>query len=163
MFLRCPGRVELMLSLNCVNPEISMGHTLLVLRRIKNFYTTTLSNARSKWEVMHWRSGVDLELCVHAHRHDVDIIMEASLIIKCSLGISSSCIFKLILCNCGFDHIFSLITFPEQVKNNCLLQIISSVQPLFWSTSSIAPCYLDDIVSLHYLLWILIDTPSHHS
>ena len=60
--------------------------------------------------------GVDLELCVHAHRHDVDLIMEASLIIKCSLGISSSCIFKLILCNRVSDHIFSLIPFPGQVK-----------------------------------------------
>ena len=34
--------------------------------------------------------GVDLELCVHAHGHDVDLIMEASLKINYPLGIRSS-------------------------------------------------------------------------
>ena len=34
--------------------------------------------------------GVDLELCVHAHRHDVDLLIEASFKINYSLGISSS-------------------------------------------------------------------------
>ena len=34
--------------------------------------------------------GVDLELCVHAHRHDVDLIMEASRENNYPLGISSS-------------------------------------------------------------------------
>ena len=40
--------------------------------------------------------GVDLELCVHAHGHDVDLIMEASLKINYSLGIGSSYIWDLI-------------------------------------------------------------------
>ena len=84
--------------------------------------------------------GVDLELCVHAHRHDVDLIMEASLIIKWSLGISSSCIFKLILCNRGSNHIFSLIPFLGQVKtivfygsihqSNLYFDLVSSITPL---------------------------------
>ena len=113
---KMPRRVELMLSLICVNPEISMGHTLLVLRRIK-ISTLQLCQKREVNERLCIEEvGVDLELCVHAHRHDVDLIMEASLIIKCSLGISSSCICKLILCNRGSDHIFSLIPFPGQVK-----------------------------------------------
>ena len=34
--------------------------------------------------------GVDLELCVHAHGHDVHILIEASFKINYSLGISSS-------------------------------------------------------------------------
>ena len=34
--------------------------------------------------------GVDLELCVHAHGHDVGLLIEASFKINYSLGISSS-------------------------------------------------------------------------
>ena len=47
--------------------------------------------------------GVDLELCVHAHGHDVDPIMEAS----CNyfLDIISFGIGELILCNRGSDHV----------------------------------------------------------
>ena len=85
--------------------------------------------------------GVDLELCVHAHRHDVDLIMEASLIIKCSLGISSSCIFKLILCNRGSDHdCSSLFSFLGQVKiivfygsihqSHLYFDLVTSITPL---------------------------------
>ena len=48
--------------------------------------------------------GVDLELCVHAHGHDVDLIMEASLKINYPHGIRSSYIWDLILCNRGSDH-----------------------------------------------------------
>ena len=93
-----------------------MCHTLLVLRQIK-FSTLQLREKREVIERLCIEEvGVDLELCVHVHRHDVDLNMEASLIIKCSLVISSSCICKLILCNRGSDHIFSLIPFPGQVK-----------------------------------------------
>ena len=49
--------------------------------------------------------GVDLELCVHAHGHDVDLIMEASLKINCFLGVSSSYIWDLVFCDSGSDHI----------------------------------------------------------
>ena len=51
--------------------------------------------------------GVDLELCVHAHGHDVDLIMEASLKINCPLGISSY-IWDLVFCKRGSDHIVLL-------------------------------------------------------
>ena len=37
--------------------------------------------------------GVDLELCVHAHGHDVELIMEASCNNNNPLVISSSCIY----------------------------------------------------------------------
>ena len=47
-----------------------------------------------KWEVNEILSigevGVDLELCVHAHGHDVHLLIEASFKINYSLGISSS-------------------------------------------------------------------------
>ena len=59
--------------------------------------------------------GVDLELCVHAHGHDVDPIMEASCTNDYFLDKISSGIRELILCNHGSDHIFSLIPFLVQV------------------------------------------------
>ena len=48
--------------------------------------------------------GVDLELCVHAHGHDVDPIMEGSCNDNYFLDIISSGICELILCNRGSDH-----------------------------------------------------------
>ena len=41
---------------NHMNPKVFTSHTLLVFYQII-FYHTTSSNARSKWKVMHWRSG----------------------------------------------------------------------------------------------------------
>ena len=49
--------------------------------------------------------GVDLELCVHTHGHDVDPIMEASLEINYALGIRTSYIWDVIFCNRGSGHI----------------------------------------------------------
>ena len=49
--------------------------------------------------------GVDLELCVHAHRHDVDLLIKASFKINYSLGISSSYIWDLAFFNHGSDHV----------------------------------------------------------
>ena len=60
--------------------------------------------------------GVDLELCVHAHGHDVDPTIEASCNYNYFVDIISSGICELILCNHGFDHIFSLIPFLGQFK-----------------------------------------------
>ena len=48
---------------------------------------------------------VDLELCVHAHGHDVDLIMEASLKTTYPIGIRSSYIWDLAFCNRGSDHV----------------------------------------------------------
>ena len=48
--------------------------------------------------------GVDLELCVHAHGHDVDPIMETSSNNNYFLGIISSGTCELILCYHGSDH-----------------------------------------------------------
>ena len=60
--------------------------------------------------------GVDLELCVHAHGHDVDPIKEASCNNNYFLVTKSSSIYVLIICNRDPDHIFSLIRFLRQVK-----------------------------------------------
>ena len=49
--------------------------------------------------------GVDLEPCVHAHGHDVDLLIEASFKINYSLGISSSYIWDLAFCNRGSDYV----------------------------------------------------------
>jgi hypothetical protein len=65
--------------------------------------------ALKKWEST-------LNLCVHAHGPDVELIMEAARKNSYFLGTSSSCISELIPYNHGFDHILSLTPFPGQVK-----------------------------------------------
>ena len=57
--------------------------------------------ALEKWEST-------LNLCVHAHGHDVDPIMEASCNNNFFLDILSYGIGELILCKRGSDHIFLL-------------------------------------------------------
>ena len=55
-----------------------MSHTLLVLRQIK-FSTLQLHQRREVNERLCIKEvGVDLEICVHAHGHDVDPTIEAS-------------------------------------------------------------------------------------
>ena len=49
--------------------------------------------------------GVDLELCVHAHGHDVDPIMETYCNDNYFLDIISSDIGELTLCSRGSDHV----------------------------------------------------------
>src|SRR3989337_2383427 len=103
-----------------------------------------------KGYALKWEST--LNLCVHAHGPDVELIVEAARKNNYFLATNSSCIYELILCNRGSDHIFSLIPFPRQVK---ILVFCSSfhLSNLYSDLpSSIAPCYLEDIVSLHYLL-----------
>ena len=96
-------------SLIHVNPKDFMGHTYLVLHQVK-LSTTNVNfekrevNGRLYIEEV----GVDLELCVHAHGNDVDLIMEASLKINYSLGICSSYIWDLVFCEHGSDHIVLL-------------------------------------------------------
>ena len=59
--------------------------------------------------------GVDLELCVHAHGPDVELIMEAARKNNYPLVIRSFGIRGLIIYDCGSDHMF-LIPFPGQVR-----------------------------------------------
>ena len=137
-------RVELMLSLICVSPD----------------KISTLRLHR-KWEVNERlcieEVGVDLEICVHAHRHDVDLIMEASLIIKWSLGISSSCICKLILCNRGPDRdCSSSISFLGQVKALVFCRSMHLRNLYFDLPSSITLRYIENIKELCRFLWVYI-------
>ena len=60
--------------------------------------------ALKKWEST-------LNLCVHADGTDVEVIMEAAHKNNNPLVIGSSCIYELILCNRGSDHISSSIPF----------------------------------------------------
>ena len=83
--------------------------------------------------------GVDLELCVHAHGHDADPIMEASCSNNCFLDIISSGICELILCDRGSDHIFSLIPFLGQVEVIVFCKAISQSNLYFGLSSSITP------------------------
>ena len=66
-------------SLICVNSKVSTSHTLLVFYQDK-ISTLQLHRTREVNErLCIGEVGVDLELCVHAHGHDVDLIIKASL------------------------------------------------------------------------------------
>ena len=91
-------------SLLCVNPKDFTGHTYLVLHQVKLSTTNVIFEKQEvNGRLYIGEVGVDLELCVHAHGHDVDPIMEAS----CNyfLDIISFGIGELILCNRGSDHV----------------------------------------------------------
>ena len=67
-------------SLICANPEDFTGHTYLVLHQVKLSTTNVIFKIREVNERLCVEQvGVDLEPCVHAHGHDVYLIMEASL------------------------------------------------------------------------------------
>ena len=66
-------------SLLCVNPKDFMGHNYLVLHQVKLSTTNVIFEKREVYGRLFIEGvGVDLELCVHAHGHDVYPIMEAS-------------------------------------------------------------------------------------
>ena len=86
-----PIWVEHMPSLNRVNPKVFTSHTYLVLHQVKLSTTIVIFEIREVNERLCIEEvGVDLELCVHAHGHDVHLLIEASFKINYSLGISSS-------------------------------------------------------------------------
>ena len=139
-------------SLICVNSKVFTGHTPLVIHQV-GFDTEIifLIRAVNEWSCI-GKVGVDLELCVNAHGHDVDLIMEASLIIKWSLGISSSCICKLILCNRGPDRdCSSLIPCRGQLKHLFCKSICLS-NPYIELSRVLPPYCLEDIILLYYAL-----------
>jgi hypothetical protein len=75
---KMPRWVEPMPSLICVNRIIFTGHTHLVFHQIV-LHVHIIFNRAVNVRLCIGEVGVDLELCVHAHRHNVDLIMEASL------------------------------------------------------------------------------------
>ena len=67
-------------SLICANPEDFTDHTYLVLHQVKLSTTNVIFEIREVNERLCVEQvGVDLEPCVHAHGHDVDLIIKASL------------------------------------------------------------------------------------
>jgi hypothetical protein len=73
-----------------------------------------------------------------------------------SLCMDWSCIYVLVLCNRGFDHdCSSLIPFLGQVQALVFGRSMHLPNLYFDLPSSITPWYLEDIMSLHYILWIL--------
>ena len=88
-----PSRVEPMPSLICVNSEDFTSRTHLVFRQVKLSTLMPLSKREVNGRLYIEEVGVDLELCVHAHRPDVELIMEASCYNNNPLVISSACIY----------------------------------------------------------------------
>ena len=73
-----PRWVEPMPSLICVNPKDFAGHTYLVLHQVKLSTTNVIIKIReANGRLCIEEVGVDLELCVHAHGHDVDLIIKS--------------------------------------------------------------------------------------
>ena len=103
-----PRLVEPLPSLISANPKDFTGHTCLVLRQVELSTTNVIFEIREVIERLYiGEVGVDLELYVHAHGNDVDLIMEASPKINCPLGISFY-IWDLVYCKRGSDHIVLL-------------------------------------------------------
>ena len=98
-----PRWVEPMPSLIHVNPIVFTCHTPLVFHQVvlhmQIFFNRVVNERLCIGGV-----GVDLELSVHVHGNDVDLIMEASCKNNYPLGISSSYIWDLVFCNRGSDH-----------------------------------------------------------
>ena len=76
---KMPGWVEPMPSLICVNSEVFTSHTHLVFHQVKLSTLMPLSKREVNGRLYIEEVGVDLEPCVHAHGHDVDLIIKASL------------------------------------------------------------------------------------
>ena len=97
--------------------------------------------------------GVDLELCVHAHGPDVELIMGASCSNNYFLDIISFGIGELILCNRGFDHMFFLDPISRASLSTCLLWINTTI-PTFTLIFRrvLPPWYLEIILELHNFL-----------
>ena len=83
--------------------------------------------------------GVDLELCVHAHGHDVDPIIEASCNNNYFLDMISSSICVLILLQSWFRPCSPLNTISRASLSTCPLQSNTPVQPLLWSVIEYYP------------------------
>ena len=158
-----PRWVKPMPSLLCVNPKNFTGHTYLVLHRVKLSTTNVIFKRREVNGRLYIEEvGVDLELCVHAHGHDVYPIMEASGNNNYFLDIISFGMCELILCNRGFDHIFSLIPFLGQVKALVFCTSIPLCNLYYDLPSSITPWYLEIILELHNFLWVLHQVLQSH-
>ena len=85
-----PRWVEPMPPLICVNSKDFTSHTHLVFHQVKLSTLIPLSKREVNGRLNIEEVGVNLEPCVHAHGHDVHLLIEASFKINYSIGISSS-------------------------------------------------------------------------
>ena len=88
-----------------VNPETSTRQTLLVLHQIKIPTRQLHRKARSEMKgiaLKKWEST--LNLCVHAHGYDVELIMKAPCNDNYPLGINPSCTYDWFPCDHGSNH-----------------------------------------------------------
>ena len=93
--------------------------------------------------------GADLELCVHAHGHDVDPILQASCNNNYFLDMISSSICVLILLQSWFRPCSPLNTISRASSSTCPLQSNTPVQPLLWSVVEYyPPWYLENAKEL---------------
>ena len=100
-----------------VNLRVLPSLTLLVLWQINPLHYNFLEKQGVNERLCIKEGGVYLELCVHAHGPNVDLIMEASCDNNNPLVISSSSNLCLVFCNRGSDHDCSpLDPFLGQVK-----------------------------------------------
>ena len=74
--------------------------------------------------------GVDLELCVHAHGPEVELIMEASRSNNNPLVITSSLIYAWSFATVVSTILFFFDPIPRASLSLCLLWINTPVQPL---------------------------------
>ena len=93
-----------------------------------------------------------MNLCVHAHGHEVDPIMEYSCNNNYFLDIICFGIGELILCNRASDRMFFFDPISRASLSTCPLQSSTPVQPLRWSVVEYYPWYLEDIMQLNYIL-----------
>ena len=75
---KMPLWVGPMPSLIHVNPRVFTSHTYLVLHQVKLSTTNVIFEIREvNGRLCIEEVGVDLELCVHAHGHDVVLIIKS--------------------------------------------------------------------------------------
>src|SRR3954470_12155945 len=87
------------------SPETSTGCALLVLRQVKISNKTTSTKPRSELKgdtLKKWESTLNLR--VHAHGNDVQLIMKAPCNDNHPLRINSSCTCDWVPCDHGSDH-----------------------------------------------------------
>src|SRR4051812_49973104 len=90
-------------------------------------------NALKKWEST-------LNLCVHAHGYDVELIMKAPCNDNYPLGINSSCIYYWVPCDHGSDHdILLWFIFSNNVKHLCSTSQRSSSTSIVFHLRELTP------------------------
>ena len=140
-----------------VNLKDFTGHAYLVLHQVKLSTTNVIFEKRVVSGRLYIEEvGVDLELCVHAHGHDIYPIMEASCNNNYFLDLISFGIGELILCNHGSDHMFFFDSISRaKFKHLSSVRAIPQPNLYFGLSSSITPWYLEIIMELHNFLWVL--------